>query len=103
MPRFVLESIPGLECVEMERNGEHALCCGGGGGNFFTDLLGSGERSPSRIRIREAHDTGAAAVMVACPNCHNLLEDAAKTEGLSENMAVYDIAELFMRSAFPED
>lgn len=102
-PRAVLNAIPGLELVEMERNREHALCCGGGGGNFFTDLLGSGVNSPSRIRVREALDTGADILAIACPNCHNMLEDASRTEEVSERLRIKDIAQLVMESAFAEN
>ena len=87
----------------MERNREHALCCGGGGGNFFTDLLGSGINSPSRIRVREALDTDADILAIACPNCHNMLEDASRTEEISDRLQIKDIAQLVMESAFPEN
>ena len=93
-PRQVLYAIPGIELVEMERNREGALCCGGGGGNFYTDFLGGSENSPARIRIREACDTGASIVAVACPNCLTMLEDAVKAEGLEERLKVRDISEI---------
>jgi len=93
-PRGVLKSIPGLELVEMSRNRENAFCCGGGGGNFFTDILGVGEESPGRTRIREALDTGAEILAVTCPMCSKMLDDAVKAEGLEERIVVKDIAEI---------
>lgn len=93
-PRKVLKSIPGLELREMRRNKANAFCCGGGGGNFFTDILGPGEDSPGRIRIREALDTGADIIAVACPNCFKMLEDAVKTESSEGNLRVMDISEI---------
>ena len=93
-PRRVLKAFPGLEMVEMNRSKENAFCCGGGGGNFFTDLLGSGPESPARSRVREAAETGAAILAVACPNCAKMLEDAVKAENLEEKIAVKDIAEI---------
>ena len=78
----------------MVRSRENALCCGGGGGNFYTDFLGGSDDSPARIRIREAADTGASIVAVACPNCMSMLEDALKTEGLEEKLRIRDISEI---------
>ncbi len=93
-PREVLNTIPGIELIEMERNRESTLCCGGGGGNFYTDFLGGSEDSPARIRIREAYATGASVVAVACPNCLTMLEDAVKAEGLEEKLTIKDVSEI---------
>ncbi|MBW1779809.1 MAG: (Fe-S)-binding protein [Deltaproteobacteria bacterium] len=97
-PRTILKSIPGLELVEMERNGENAFCCGGGGGNFFTDILGGGEDSPARLRVKEALDTGSEIIAVACPQCAKMLEDAVKSEELEGRLTVMDIAEIVTAS-----
>ena len=78
----------------MSRNRKSALCCGGGSGNYYTDLLGGSENSPARIRVRQAQETGATILAVACPNCLTMLEDAVKVEGLEEKIQVKDIAEL---------
>jgi len=95
-PRTILMAIPGLELTEMARNGENAFCCGGGGGNFFTDILGGGEESPARLRVREALDTGAGIIAVACPQCAKMLEDAVKSEEVEDQLQVMDIAEMVM-------
>jgi Fe-S oxidoreductase len=100
-PRAVLRSIPGIELVEMPRNRENAFCCGGGAGNFYAGALDGTERSPGRIRIREARETGAEVVAVACPSCMTMLEDAVKLEGLEERLAVKDVAEI-VKEAMPE-
>ncbi|MDQ1333715.1 MAG: hypothetical protein QG552_665 [Thermodesulfobacteriota bacterium] len=93
-PRSILKAIPSLELVEMDRNGENAFCCGGGGGNFFTDILGGGEESPARLRVREALDTEAGIIAVACPQCAKMLEDAVKSEELDDRLKVMDLAEI---------
>ena len=93
-PRKILKAIPGIELVEMDRSRENAFCCGGGGGNFFTDILGGGEDSPSRIRVREALDTGAGIIAVACPQCAKMLDDAVKIEQLDHRLKVMDVAEI---------
>ena len=93
-PRNILASIPGMELQEMVRSKEKSYCCGGGGGGFCTDYLGGSERSPSRRRLREAYDTQARVLAVACPACLTMLEDALAAEGLEEEMKVKDISEL---------
>jgi Fe-S oxidoreductase len=93
-PRSVLRRIPGLSLQEMAKIKKNALCCGGGGGNFFTDIIGSGANSPARIRIKEAAETGAEVLAVACPMCAKMLGDAAKDEGLQDRIEVKDIAEI---------
>jgi Fe-S oxidoreductase len=97
-PREILKAIPGLELIEMRRNKANALCCGGGGGNFFTDIVGTGEESPGRLRIREALDTGAEILAVACPLCSKMLDDALKAEGQEDRLKVQDIAEIVGRT-----
>ena len=98
-PRKVLRSIPGLMLVEMEKNSKNSLCCGGGGGNFHTDIIGSGDGSPSRVRIREAVETGADILAVACPNCAKMFEDARRDEGLEGQIEIKDIGELLQKDA----
>ena len=93
-PRKILQAIPGLEFIEMDLVREEAFCCGGGGGNFFTDTLGGSVDSPNRIRVRQAYETGAEILAVACPMCAKMFEDAVKAEELEEKFKVKDIAEL---------
>ena len=97
-PRRILQSIPGIELVEMERNREDSFCCGGGSGNFIMDLLAGSEDSPARARIREAYETGADTLAVACPSCFTMFTDAVKAEDLDEKLAVKDISQIVMES-----
>lgn len=62
------------------------------------EILGAGEDSASRIRVREARDTGARIIAVACPSCAKMLSDAVKTEGLEETLEVLGIAEIIERA-----
>lgn len=100
-PRGVLGALPGVELMEMDRFLEDALCCGGGGGNFFTDVLGGGADSPSRARVREAAQTKAEIIAVACPKCAKMLEDAIQAEGLEEELRVMDLAEIVRTCSAP--
>jgi len=97
-PRQILQSIPGIELVEMGRNRVDSFCCGGGSGNFIMDLLAGGEDSPARIRVREAYATGADTLAVACPSCMTMFTDAIKSEDLDEKLAVKDIAQILSES-----
>jgi Fe-S oxidoreductase len=101
-PRAILNSIPGIELIEMEKTKDGALCCGGGGGNFYMDSLGGSEDSPARRRVREAHKTGANVLSVACPNCLTMFEDAVKAEGMEGSLAVKDIAEMVKETYDPK-
>jgi len=97
-PRETLHRIKGIELVEMERNRADAFCCGGGSGNFITDYLAGGEDSPARVRIREAKQTGADVLAVACPGCLVMFKDAVKAEDSGDNFAVLDIATMVKES-----
>lgn len=92
-PRKILESIRGIELVEMSHSGENTLCCGGGGGHVF--LEGDGQRL-SDIRVREAAETGAQTLATCCPYCIQNLEDSIKTTG--SELRVFDVAELMAKS-----
>lgn len=93
-PRQLLGTVPSLRLIEMEKNRDGALCCGGGAGNFEIDLLGGSESSPARRRAREAAASGADILAVACPKCLVMLEDAVKAEELEGKLAVKDIIEI---------
>lgn len=97
-PRQILQSVPGITMLEMPRNQGSALCCGGGGGNYYSDVLGSGQMSPARVRIREAFATGADVIAVSCPICLKMLDDALKDEGLDDRIRVMDIAQILNES-----
>lgn len=89
-PRDVIQSIPGMELVEMERRGEYAWCCGAGGGviDAYPDLA----IWTALERIEEAKTTGAEAMVTACPWCKRNFTDALKESG--DRLKIYDIVEL---------
>ena len=91
-PRQILNSIPGLELVEMPNYRENSLCCGGGGGRIWLETK-KGERF-SDLRIEQAVEVGASILAVACPYCMLNFEDSVLTLGKSESIEVRDIAEL---------
>jgi Fe-S oxidoreductase len=97
-PRKILQSIPGVELVELDQSLKNALCCGGGGGNFFTDIIAGGEESPNRVRVRDCFDCGANIIAVACPQCIKMLEDAVKVEEFEGKLEVMDVAEIVTKA-----
>jgi Fe-S oxidoreductase len=92
-PRAILQAIPGVELVEMDRSRERSLCCEGGGGRMWAEGTNLEERLAFQ-RVQEAVDTGAEVLAVACPFCLLTLEDAVKVQGLDEQLQVVDIMEL---------
>ncbi len=94
-PRKLLEAIPGVELLEMGRCRENSYCCGGGGGGMWLDGFNSNHASErlSERRVREAAETGADILAVACPYEVSRFEDAAKSTG-NEHLRVMDIAEM---------
>jgi Fe-S oxidoreductase len=92
-PRAILEAIPGVKLVEMDRNRDRSLCCEGGGGRMWVEGTNLEERLAFQ-RVQEAADTGADILAVACPFCLLTLEDAVKVKGLDEQLQVMDIMEL---------
>lgn len=92
-PRKVLEAIPGLSLVEMERTKERSFCCGGGGGRMFLEDAAAEERL-SVNRAREAASINPDILVTACPFCLLNLGDAIKVIDKEEGIQVKDIAEL---------
>ena len=89
-PRNVLKSIPGLRLVEMTRIKEYTWCCGAGGG--VIDAYPDFSMWTAIERIKEARDTGAEALVTACPWCIRNFKDAVKETG--DTLKVYDVVEL---------
>jgi Fe-S oxidoreductase len=94
-PRTLLEAIPGVQLVEMDRCRENGYCCGGGGGGMWLDGFTSGHTTErlSERRVREAAQTGADVLAVCCPYEVSRFSDAAKATG-HENLRVCDVIEL---------
>jgi len=123
-PREALQSIPGLELVEMQRSRRESFCCGAGGGRMWME-----ERIGQRInqnRVNEAALTLAHAadpsipfppasdrrlpgavgdykgqasgtIAVACPFCMTMIKDGINETG-RERLQVKDVTELVAES-----
>jgi Fe-S oxidoreductase/nitrate reductase gamma subunit len=96
-PRDILAEIPGLQTVEMERNKEMAMCCGGGGGlSWFeedTDKRVNDRRVEQAAQVVEKTGNEKPSMIVtSCPFCLTMIEDglAARETTIVDR----DIAEL---------
>jgi len=92
-PRNVLNHIPGIELIEMDRSREKSLCCEGGGGRMWLEGTNPTTRL-AQLRVKEALDTGAEVLATACPFCLLTLEEAVKHLNAEEKIRVLDIAEI---------
>lgn len=102
-PRELVESLPGVQLVEMPRHGAQSFCCGAGGARMWME-----EKLGSRVNVNRADEaiaTGATKVAVACPFCSVMLNDAVTSrqqEGQAEGFEVVDVASLLLSTMKPQ-
>ena len=86
-PRELIVAIPGVELVEMEHNRETGLCCGS-----VLTLIGEMPVAAKLggIRIQEAIDVNADALLALCPCCQVQLRSAAKANNM--DIPITDLA-----------
>lgn len=97
-PRQILNSMPDVTLVEMERNRERVFCCGAGGGHLWLEEQKKGERI-NEMRTEQAMAVKAKLIATACPYCLQMFEDGIKSKEAEESLKVMDIAELVAESA----
>jgi Fe-S oxidoreductase len=95
-PRRVLESIPGLELVEMPDSRESSLCCGGGGGRMWLET--KKEERFADLRVKQALEVGAKVLVTACPYCLLNFEDSLLSMDIGDSMVIRDISELLLEA-----
>ena len=95
VPREVLDSIPNLKRIEMERCRDRSFCCGGGGLMLFYEPIE--DRRMGQVRAEMAYKAGANIIITACPFCLVNIEDGIKTSGLEGKVRVMDITELIVQ------
>jgi Fe-S oxidoreductase len=79
--------------VEMKRIGKQTFCCGAGGAHMWMEERG---RPINAERVREATETGAETLAVACPFCTVMLDDGVREAGAS--LRVADVSTLLAES-----
>ena len=76
--------------IEMPRNRERTFCCGAGGARMWMEEKRG--RPINQERVREAAETGAETLAVACPFCTVMLDDGVRETGAK--LKVIDLATL---------
>jgi Fe-S oxidoreductase len=79
--------------VEMKRSGKQTFCCGAGGAHMWMEERG---RPINVERVREAAETGAETLAVACPFCTVMLDDGVREAGAP--LRVADVSTLLAES-----
>jgi len=95
IPREVIDAIPGIRRVDMQKCRDRSFCCGGGGLMLYYEPIE--ETRMGKLRVEMAKSAGATVIVTACPFCMVNIEDAIKTSGLEGQMQVIDIVELIDR------
>jgi Fe-S oxidoreductase/nitrate reductase gamma subunit len=79
--------------VEMARREKRTFCCGAGGAHMWMEERG---QPINEERAREAVETGAETLAVACPFCTVMLDDGVRAVG--SDMRVADVSTLLVES-----
>ena len=90
-PRKVLESIEGLNFVEMEHTREFSRCCGGGGGVLSLDYKMAMEIANNMLTRNILH-LGVEGLVTCCPSCYlNFKRTVLKNK---IPIKIYDLSEV---------
>jgi Fe-S oxidoreductase len=95
-PRKLLESIAGVDPVELGRQLEMSLCCAGGGGRIWAEVP-MGERF-GELRVTDAVESGADILTTSCPYCLNMLTDACNSLGKEGTLEITELSEILAAS-----
>lgn len=92
-PREALKKM-GVEIIEMTRSRDNSFCCGAGGGRIWhADPIEL--EKPSENRAKEAMTLeGVDTLVVNCPKCMTMMEDAVKSTGADKQMVVKELIEM---------
>ena len=96
-PREILKRL-GVELVEMPNYASRSFCCGGGGGGIWLGERQNVEKN-NLARVKEALQLQVDVLVVCCPKCLVMFEDALKSLPASGGMVVKDLSELMWEAA----
>ena len=102
-PRRVMDAL-GCQLVEMPRSRENTFCCGAGGGRIWMEDPPEVTERPAENRVKEAASLpGVNTLVVTCPKDLVMFQDAVKTAGIEDQLAVKDLIELVIDAVDLED
>jgi Fe-S oxidoreductase len=81
------------EPIEMKNSGKRTFCCGAGGSHMWMEERGG---KINEERARQAAETGADTLAVACPFCTVMLDDGVRQRG--DDLRVVDVSTLLAES-----
>ncbi len=99
-PRKSLAAVKHLNVVEMKESHKKSMCCGAGGAQMWMEE--GGEERVNIARTKQAMETGADTIAVACPFCKTMIGDGVKSFDKEEDIKVMDIAEVVASALSPE-
>ena len=95
--REALHAIPGAHVTDVDQSKNRTYCCGAGGGCFWKEEVGG-----TRINEKRLSQLAAAkpqTVVVSCPFCMTMIEDAVKSRSSEEkSTATLDLSEIIAKS-----
>jgi heterodisulfide reductase subunit D len=89
-PRKVMKSIPGIELIEMERNGRWSYCCGSGA-KITSSCYPEFTAATTKERLLEGKKA-AHTVVTACTTCFSHMDKAVKKDEI--DLEIYDLPAL---------
>ena len=98
-PRRLMDAVSG-NLAQMSGQGAANFCCGGGGGVSAIHRAEKLRFATFELKKRQIEEAGAEAVVTACANCRNVLEEAIEQYGMT--LPVLGLTELLAQYLEPE-
>ncbi|MGP7817908.1 (Fe-S)-binding protein [Niallia sp. 01092] len=96
LPRKILNSVPGVNILEIARNKQDAMCCGAGGGMMWLE-----ETQGKRVNIERTEQAlvlNPTTIGSNCPYCLTMMNDGVKSKEVDEQVKTLDIVEILEKS-----
>lgn len=90
-PRNLIKESLGMDIHEAADHHKTSLCCGAGGAQMWMEEK---YEAVNKKRSGQLVDTGADTIATACPFCITMITDGVKAQGLTDDVAIMDVAEL---------